>query len=148
MKAEEILQASEDSALENNQIITHVTGKKQPAKIKNKAKSFDAVGFLTLILVVVAVLFSSGNIIPSAISERLIEETDVQYADAVESKKLVFQQAMQSGELPENTKAILEQNGYTVGTAENGSIVLTGNNKTITADNFITEVSTDANLYN
>ncbi len=147
MKAEEILQASEDSALENNQIITHVTGKKQPAKIKNKAKSFGAVGFLTLILVVVAVLFSSGNIIPSAISERLIEETDVQYADAVESKKLVFQQAMQSGELPENTKAILEQNGYTVGTAENGSIVLTGNNKTITADNFITEVSTDANLY-
>ena len=148
MKAEQILQTSENSALENTQIISHVTGKKQKAKIKNKAKSFGAVGFLTLALVVVAVFFSSGNMVPSAISERLIEETDVQYADAVESKKLVFQQAMQSGDLPENTVAILEQSGYTVGKTEDGSIILTGNNKTITANNFITEVSTDANLYN
>ena len=55
MKAEQILQASEDSALENTQIISHVTGKKQKAKIKNKAKSFGAGGVLTLALVVVAV---------------------------------------------------------------------------------------------
>lgn len=147
MTAEEVLRSSERSALENNQVISHVTGKTQ-VNIKSKAKSWGALGFITLALVVAAVLFSSGNLIPSAISERLIEETDVQYADAVESKKLVFQQAMKNGELPENTVAVLRQNGVEVENTENGEIQLKMGNKIITADNFIAEVSSDINLYN
>ena len=108
MTAEEVLRSSERSALENNQIVSHVTGKTR-VEFKGKVKSFSALGMITLALVVIAVLFGSGNLIPSALSERLIEETDVQYADAVESKKLVFQQAMYAGDIPENTAALLKE---------------------------------------
>ncbi|MBR3248574.1 hypothetical protein IKF89_00910 [Candidatus Saccharibacteria bacterium] len=148
MTAEEVLRYSEDSALENNQIISHVTGSRGKVKTTGKLKSLGAMGLITALLVVAAVLFSSGNLIPSAISERLIEETDVQYADAVESKKLVFQQAMKNGELPENTIAVLGQYGVEVEKAENGEIVLKTKDKTVTADDFITVVSSDVNLYN
>ena len=148
MTAEEYLRSSERSALENNQIVSKVTGDKSQLNLKGKAKAFGAMGFITALIVVVAVLFSSGNLIPAAISDRLIEETDVQYADAVESKKLVFQQAMKNGDLPENTVEILKQNGMEVEKAESGEIVLKMDNKTVTADNFISEVSTNVNLYN
>ena len=147
-KAQEILSASESSALKNNQIISHVTGNKTKMKVAGKLKSLGAMGLITALLVVAAVLFSSGNLIPSAISERLIEETDVQYADAVESKKLVFQQAMKNGELPENTVAVLEQYGVKAEKADNGEIVLKMKDKTVTADEFIRAVSSDASLYN
>lgn len=148
MTAEEYLRSSERSALENNQIVSKVTGDKSQLNLKGKAKAFGAMGFITALIVVVAVLFSSGNLIPAAISDRLIEETDVQYADAVESKKLVFQQAMKNGDLPENTIEILKQNGVEVEKAESGEIVLKMDNKIVMADNFISEVSTNVNLYN
>ncbi len=86
--------------------------------------------------------------IPNAISERLIEETDVQYADAVESKMLVFQQALYSGDVPENTKVILENNGVLVVDGEGGSQALEYKGKIITAGEFITAVKADASLYN
>lgn len=148
MTAEEVLRSSERSALNNNQMVSYVTGKNTPIKTKGKIKAFGAMGFITLAIIVAAVLFSSGNLIPGAISDRLIEETDVQYADAVESKKLVFQQAMKNGDLPENTIAVLKQHGVETEKADNGEIVLKMGDKTITADNFITEASTDANFYN
>ena len=148
MTAEDYLKSSERSALENNQIVANVTGKNSPTKINGGVKAFGAMGFITLIIIVVAILFGSGNLIPSAISERLIEETDIQYADAVESKKLVFQQAMKGGDLPDNTLEILKQKGVEAEKTENGEIVLKMNNKIVTADNFINEVSTDVNLYN
>ena len=122
MTAEEILRSRERSALENNQLVSHVTGKQAALNGKGKKGSLGALAFVTAMLVVFAVLFSSGNLIPSAISERLIEETDVQYADAVESKKRVFQQAMHNGDLPENTVEILKQNGVETERAENGEI--------------------------
>ena len=148
MTAEELLRSSERSALDNNQIVSKVTGDKSQINIKGKAKAFGAMGFITALIVVAAVLFSSGNLIPSAISERLIEETDVQYADAVESKKLVFQQAMKNGDLPENTIEILKQNGVETEKTENGEIVLKIDEKTVTADGFVDEISTNVKLYN
>ena len=148
MTAEEVLRSSERSALNNNQMVSYVTGKNTPIKTKGKIKAFGAMGFITLAIIVAAVLFSSGNLIPGAISDRLIEETDVQYADAVESKKLVFQQAMKNGDLPENTIAVLKQHGVETEKADNGEIVLKMGDKTITADSFITEASTDVNFYN
>ena len=94
MSGSEVLQESENSALVNNQIVSNVVGKKTKVKGVGNLKGISALGFVVVMIVVFAVIFNSGTLIPSAISERLIEETDVQYADAVESKKIVFQQAL------------------------------------------------------
>lgn len=157
MTATEVLRASENIALSNNQIVTNVSGKKTQVKGAGKLKGFTAAGFLTAMIVVFAALFGSGNLVPSAISERLIEETDVQYADAVESKKIVFQQALLNGELPDNTTEILKAHGVLVGYMENGAfvernetdgeLVLKMDDKIIEAKDFISEVSTNAKLY-
>lgn len=147
MTAEEYLRSNERSALENNQIVTHVTGKAQINTTGKKVKSFSALLFITAMIVVAAVFFSAGNIVPAAISDRLIEETDVQYADAVESKKLVFQQAMRNGELPENTIEVLKQNGIETEKSSNGELILKKGDRIITADDFISAVSSDTALY-
>lgn len=160
MSAEEILEENENTALTNSQFIANVSGIKQKSKKLSggKLKAIGAMGFLTAMIVVFALLFSSGNLIPSAISERLIEETDVQYADAVESKKLVFQQALQNGDLPNNTVNILRSKGVLVGymngdefveTNQNeGGLVLKMGDKIIPAGNFISEVNDSVELYN
>ncbi len=159
MSAEEVLRLGEDSALENNQVISHVVGKKVTAKKTfGWIKTLGAIGFITFMIIVFLVLFGTGNIIPSAISERLIEESDVQYADAVRSKELVFQQALRDGKVPEDTARILGQNGVTVGYLNGGEFVESNENtgglalkiddKIITAENFIEEVNSNIALYN
>ena len=158
MSATEILRLSEKSALKGGQIVSRVKGKASNSKNKSKLKSFGAVGFITFMLVGFLMIFGSGNIIPSAISERLVEETDVQYADAVESKKIVFQQALYSGEIPEDTAQNLKNEGVLVGYMDgdnfvesnkaNGELVLKIDNRIITADNFIKEVNSNIKLYN
>ena len=183
MTAEEVLRESERSALDNNQVISKVSGKDIRAKSKRGWKSFGALGFITVIIAVFAVVFSSGNLIPAAISERLIEETDVQYADAVGSKEVVFQQAMYEGEIPENTASILKGKNVLTGYVDNNgsfietnqhdggiSLLMLGNGpniasvartygaitsgtygdktgRLITADDFITAVNNDTELY-
>lgn len=156
MSAEEVLRLSERSALSGNRIVSNVVGK-SAGKRGGKIKGFSATVFVTAMILVFVVLFSSGNLIPAAISERLIEETDVQYADAVESKILVFQQALVTGEVPSNTIKRLEENGVTVGRmvngefiagAEGGNLALMMNGEIIEARNFVSAVHTDANLYN
>ena len=160
MSAEELLQKSEDQALAHNQFVANVSGIKQLSKYSGgrKIKAFGAMGFLTAVIVVFAVLFSSGNLIPSAISERLIEETDVQYADAVESKKLVFQQALLNGNIPSNTAGNLKARGVLVGYIDDGNfyesnqcggeLVLKMGDKIIPAKDFIKESSENVQLYN
>ena len=160
MSAEEILQENEDFALDNSQFVSNVSGisKQFKKKGKGKLKAFGAMGFLTAMIAVFAVLFSSGNLIPSAISERLIEETDVQYADAVESKKLVFEQALINGDVPNNTAGILKAKGVLVGYMENnefieanqheGGLVLKMGDKIIPAGSFVKEASENVELYN
>ena len=157
MNSTEVLQASEKAALNNNQIISNVTGRKIKTKGSGRLKGFTAAGFIIAMIAVFAVMFNSGNLIPSAISERLIEETDVQYADAVESKKIVFQQALMAGELPDNTTRILKNNGVLVGYIEDGEfieenkhdggLVLKQGDKIITAEDFISEISDNEMLY-
>ena len=145
MSAEEALRASERSATQLNsgseeQIISHVNGKSF-----NKTKKFSAagaIGLVTLIFLVLVMVFSSGNLIPAAILERLVEATDVQYADAVESKILVFSQALENGDVPENTVKRLASNGVTV---EGSSLVFNGN--TISAGDFVDEVHNNTALY-
>lgn len=158
MPAGDILRSSEKSALTNNQFVTNVTNRGQKFSLSKKIKSFGAMGFITIVLGIFVLLFSSGNLLPAAISDRLIEETDVQYADAVESKKLVFQQAMREGKIPSNTANILNQNGVLVGYIKDdefiegnntdGELVLKMSDEIITADNFITTVNNNPSLYN
>ena len=158
MSGSEVLQESENSALVNNQIVSNVVGKKTKVKGIGNLKGISALGFVIVMIVVFAVIFNSGTLIPSAISERLIEETDVQYADAVESKKIVFQQALMDGEIPENTAEILGKNGVLVGYMDNGEfkegnkhsggLVLKQGDKIITPENFINETNNNIELYN
>ena len=158
MSGSEVLQESENSALVNNQIVSNVVGKKTKVKGVGNLKGISALGFVVVMIVVFAVIFNSGTLIPSAISERLIEETDVQYADAVESKKIVFQQALMDGEIPENTAEILGKNGVLVGYMDNGEfkegnkhsggLVLKQGDKIITPENFINETNNNIELYN
>ena len=158
MSGSEVLQESENSALVNNQIVSNVVGKKTKVKGVGNLKGISALGFVVVMIVVFAVIFNSGTLIPSAISERLIEETDVQYADAVESKKIVFQQALADGEIPENTAEILGKNGVLVGYMDNGEfkegnkhsggLVLKQGDKIITPENFINETNNNIELYN
>ena len=157
MSSTDVLKVSEANALKNNQIIANVVGKGMKTKGGNGKKlgAFSAAAFITLALVAFVVFFGSGTLIPAAISERLIEETDVQYADAMESKALVFQQALASGEVPANTVSRLKENGVLVGYEQDGGFVenvagtsLKMGDRIITAGNFVTAVNSDAALYN
>lgn len=147
MSAEEVLRSSEDAAMvEGDQFVSHVKNQQSRGK-RGKLKAATAGGFITIILGVVMLFFLSGNLIPAAVSERLIEETDIQYADAVESKLLVFQQALYSHDVPENTIMRLANAGVEVVEGENGTLALVYNGQTIAAKNFITAVKSDAGLY-
>lgn len=143
--------------------VSSVAGKGGKVKIGGKLKKFGAAGFLMAMIIVVIVVFGAGNLIPAAISERLLEETDVQYADAVQSKELVFQEAMRQGDIPDNTTEILADNSYTVGYVKNGEFVegnqcekdggegtecvLKKGDEIIEADDFIDKVNSDVELY-
>lgn len=132
-------------------------------KMKNKSKfslsSLGAMGFVVLMLVVFVAFFGMGNLQPAAISQRLLEETDVQYADMVESKKIVFQEALREGKVPADTAEILKKRGFVVGymqngefvegneVAEAGELVLKTDEKVIAADEFISEMGVNAELY-
>lgn len=142
MSAEEILRTSERSALnpDDEQIISHVVGKTNKGK---NFKSWGALGLITLMIIVIAVVVSFGNFIPAAISERLIAATDIQYADATESKFLVFQQALSEGSVPENTIKRLEGQGIKV---EGSNLVFKG--KSISAGELIDELHNDIYFYN
>ena len=154
MSAEEVLRANEKSALGEHQFVSRVTGKISGQGSKGK---FGAAVFITLILAVFLVFFNSGNMIPSVISDRLIEETDVQYADAVESKILVFQQALATGDVPANTAELLKKEGVLVGYSQDGDFIETNQNeqglslkidqKNISADEFVGVVNSDVQLY-
>jgi len=163
MSAEEFLRSTEEQAGEGVTPIVF-TGKgkelaKNSLKIGGKIKKFGAVGFVTVALVAFLFIFSAGNLIPAAIANRLLEETDVQYADAVQSKEIVFQEALREGDIPDNTTEILQSNGVSVGYLDadgnfvesnqhDGGLVLKMGSEVITADDFISKVNTDVNLYN
>lgn len=171
MSAEEILRSNEEQA-ENNITLTDEqatnggivftgAGKnkaKNSSKFGKKAKRISAAVFVIIILFVVMILFTAGNILPAALSNRLQEETDVQYADAVMSKEIIFQQALREGDIPDNTAEILEDNNVIVGyIGINGDFVKTNqydgelslkmNDRVISADDFIENINSNVDLY-
>ncbi len=149
MNAGNLLRASEVSALNSSQFVSSVKGKALKAKPKIRSFSFSLMFLVTLAIAAFAVLFTSGNLIPSAISERLIEETDIQYADAAESKMIVFGESLKSGNLPSNTVKKLEENGVKTIPSETmaGSYALQIDDKTIEAKDFYNEVHNNIKLY-
>lgn len=156
----EVLAQAEQGALgggaDSGAVTARVVGK--VAGTGNKRRKWlaaSAGGFVTLILLVLLVIVGSGNLVISMFAERLVEETDVQYADAVESKILVFQQALSSGTVPENTAAKLKAAGVLVGALSEGgfSEVADGNallvdGQVVTAEDFVREAHKNAKLYN
>ncbi len=160
MSAEEELRQNEEAAINNSQFISHVGGKKQiSSKGGSKLiKKFSATGVLIGILVLLAFIFTSGNIIPSTIMMKLLNVSDSQYyANEKVSKQLVFQWMMKSGEIPKDEVEILKQRNVLVGYEENGEFIETNsadrelslkmNNKIISSDQFMKEVSTNVELY-
>lgn len=146
MSAEETLRTSERSATQNalgsgEPIVSRVTGASAGGG-KKRWGSFVVIGLVTVMILILVAVVSSGNLIPAAILERLIEATDVQYADATESKFLVFQQALENGEVPENTVKRLADNGIGV---SGGAIIFNG--ETIAAGDFITRIHNNPALY-
>lgn len=156
MTAEEVLKSNEDKALSGGQFISSVAGKgKGKIKSGKKAKAIGAGVFIVGMLAIPMFIFGFGNFAPVALSERLVEETDVQYADAVQSKQLVFQEALKQGEVPENTIARLKESGVLVGNVDasgnftesaDGKYVKVGD-KVVSADSFYEEVNKDVRLY-
>ncbi|MBR2831262.1 hypothetical protein IKE83_02800, partial [Candidatus Saccharibacteria bacterium] len=153
MSSVDELRESDRAALGSNQIIAKVVGK--TVKKGGKWKKFGAAGFVVVMILVFLAFFGTGNLIPAAVSDRLVEETDVQYADAVASKMIAIQQALKEGNLPANTVKRLSGEGVLVGeVANDGGFVENGsgnslfvNGRVVTADDFINTVQSNATLY-
>ncbi len=139
--AEEDLRDGESKALESSQAnftnghTTNVTGAIAAGAKSGKLKSVSIKTFGVVVAVIaLVVLFATPIYAIDAISTRLIEETDVQYADSVQNKALVFQNALENGEIPENTFERLEQEGVEVGYMDGDTFVASRFGQTVVAD--------------
>ena len=142
--------------------VSSVTGKKGSTR---KRRSFGAVVLVVALIVVFSSLLSLGNMIPSMISERLIEAFDVQWADAVESKILVFKAALENGRVPKVTADSLKEiantfNNYSASIGfikdgefmesnknDSGELVIKVNDEIIKPKDFVSKVHNDYKLY-
>lgn len=157
MAEEEALRSSEESALDNNQITTNFSGGKSKNGKKGKiSKGVAASAFIVLLIALFVGIFSSGNLMIDWIAQALKEATDVQYADAMMLRALIVQHALsdKNEEIPQNTAEMLRENGVLIGDMENGTFVeskdgssIQFNGKVIKAEDFMTEVHSDAALY-
>ena len=158
MSAEETLRSNERAALNGERIISNV-GNKSKKKVGG-VKKFSAAAFVAIAILIF--MFSSGNLVPEIFSERLIEQTDIQHADGVESKMAVFQQALIDGNsddnnnIPSNTVRRLAENGVLVGKLVDGKFIegTDGSNlalymdgQIIAAENFMNAANTNGRLY-
>lgn len=158
MSAEETLRSNERAALNGERIISNVGNKSK--KKAGGVKKFSAAAFVAIAILIF--MFSSGSLVPEIFSERLIEQTDIQHADGVESKMAVFQQALIDGNndsdnnIPSNTVRRLAENGVLVGKLVDGkfiegtdgsNLVLYMDGQIITAENFMNTANTNGQLY-
>lgn len=157
MSYEKTLLDSEKNALQNREFISSVTKNSPMAKSAAKRPIFSILGAIILAIAGIFIMQSDEEI-PSLFNDLIIEATDVQNADHIESSKIVFTEALKSGNIPNDTAALLKEKGYTVGYLdENGnfveenkassSLVLKKDNNIITADNFINEIDSNIELY-
>lgn len=160
MSAEEILKSNEREALEYGDHFSSVSGKKLNIKWDQKRHraGFGATLMILALVILGVVFFGTTSTIPSDISDRLVAQTDVQYADAVESKKIVIAEALKSGSFPSDTAQQFADEGYLIGYFDENdnfvetnqasqALVIKKDDQIITADKFIETVSSDAKLY-
>lgn len=169
MSAEEELKRSDELALDNNQRVasseqkyfnTRVSGKNlKTNKKKKKINGKKSLGVILLVVVIFAaavVLFGSGQVMPTLMLDNMIDATNMQGADNIESNMLVFQQCLYNGKVPEERAKILKENNVLVGyiddtgkfveNAESGkSSVLKMKDKIISANDFIKEINDNKN---
>ncbi len=158
MQSREMLISGENPEPINDQHFWRGKGKKAKIESTKRWKSWGATGLLTAMIILLAVLFNFGEFASTNLQENLVEQTDVQYADAVASKKIVLQQALVEGNIPDDTAALLKKEEITVGymkdgqfiegNKNSGGLVLKKDNEIITADNFVEKANTDVVLYN
>ena len=146
MSAQEELQQADESAIDNVQSEDQPSGNgfnvnvgKAAASLvggKSKKKAAGIAATLAIVIIIGIALFTflGGNFIPDAILTRFIEETDSQYADAVQSKDLVFQNALQYGQIPTNTYNRLNEAGVEVGYLDGDTFIASNVGPTIVAD--------------
>ena len=117
MSAEEILKSNEREALKYGDHFSSVSGKKLNIKWDQKRHraGFGATLMILALVILGVVFFGTTSTIPSDISDRLVAQTDVQYADAVESKKIVIAEALKSGSFPSDTTQQFADEGYLIG---------------------------------
>lgn len=145
MSAGDTLRAGESSALYNNQIISSVSGKSEKKK-KGKLLSWSAAGMVFVMIFIVMYFVNFGGFVPDNFTTRVTEQTDMQHADGVASKIVVFAQALKDILVPENTKIRLAQNEVLV-EERDGEAVLNYHGRIITGNDFQEEVMSDAGLY-
>ncbi|MCR5832383.1 MAG: hypothetical protein K6G36_00335 [Candidatus Saccharibacteria bacterium] len=116
MSAEETLKLSEENALQNGDHFSSVTGKNLKIRGSRSAKSSTGVIFALLGFAVIGIfLLGRSDSIISDLNDRLVAQTDVQRADASETKKIVLAESLKSGNFPSDTAENLKEEGYRVG---------------------------------
>lgn len=153
-----MLLASERSAIGGKPFKASVKGKKSAKK--GQKKSLGALASIIIVVFLAGFFFVPAYMIPSMIMERLIEEFDVQWADAVESKIIVFKEALKNGAIPKVTASFLKNYNVLVGYIKNGgfiegyenkdggNLVLKSGEEIVTPEKFVEKVHSDVGLYN
>lgn len=161
MSAEETLIQSEQSALQDGDHFSSVTGKSlytsgaRPAK--SKKSSFGALFAIAGFIAIAVILFGRSDLIPSEISDSLSAATDVQYADGVRSKNIAIGQTLANGKFPSDLVEPLRKAGYLVGYLDesgnfteatvNPNLVVKKDEQILSASDFVDALNTDAKLY-
>lgn len=170
MSYEQALIESENNALEEHEFVSNVNTSRQPSRLGRRAlstgiapKAAKSHPILSVFLVIgIAILgifvMQFDEEVPSLFNDLIIEATDVQNADHIESSKLVFEEALRTGNIPNDTASLLKEKEYQVGYLdENGnfiednksgkSSVLKKDSQIISADDFIQEINSNVGLY-
>ena len=162
MSAEETFRLSEQNALSGEDHFSSVTGKNlslSGEKNGSGKSRFGATGAIIGFIGIALFLFLGNDNLPSDLNDRLISQTDVQYADAVESRNLAISEALKSGDFPSDTTEKLKSDGYDIGYIDEYNnfietnkapyaLAIRKDDKIIPADQFLSTVKSDVKLYN
>ena len=162
MSGKEELQVSEQLASKGLPV-SHSNSVVGKGKKKGKGKTFGkygkyfASGFIGLFLILIIGSIGSIYTVILGFNSRLTEASNIQHADAVQSKQEVIKESLIEGNIPNNTANLLKENGAEIGYVENDEFiednnsgkesVIRYNGKIVTADNFKSVVNSDPGLY-
>ena len=172
MSAQEELVQSNESAVSDDPIESgasysvNVTGEKTGGKISGKAeggkpkKKFGAAVVITgLLVIIMFLMLAVPSFAADHLATNLVKVTDVQCADSVESKTIVFAMALRQGDVPDTTAMRLKEQGMIVGYQTNDEFAETNkspdglplsvkiDDRVISADEFYQEINSNASSY-